>query len=150
MEPTADQQPAFHVEKLYLKDLSFESPLAPEGFMDPTEPVVDFSLNTSSSRKGEFHHEVVLEIRVKVNIGDKVLFLIEMAYAGLFLVRNIPEEHVPALLAIECPSILFPYARQIISGLVTDGGFRPFILDPINFAALYQQSRRQAAPAPDA
>lgn len=140
-------QPAFHVEKLYLKDLSFESPNAPELFRADLEPKVDFNLETGVTQKGEEHFEAVVHVTVKVLAKEQVMFLVDVTYAGLFLLRNLPKEHVAPTLGIECPTILFPYVRQIISSLVTQGGFKPMVLDPINFAALFRQSQAQQQQA---
>ena len=140
---TAADQPVFHVEKLYLKDLSFESPNAPEMFKDNSEPKVDFNLETGANQKGPEHYESTLNVTVKVLIEDRVMFLVEVTYAGLFLLRNLPKEHLQPMLGIECPNILFPYVRQVISEMVTQGGFKPMVLDPINFASLFQQAREK-------
>ncbi|MBF0180477.1 MAG: protein-export chaperone SecB [Magnetococcales bacterium] len=146
--PSQQEQSAFHVEKLYLKDLSFESPHAPEIFTEDLEPELEFNLETNSTRKGEEHYETALHVSVKVSSPEKVLFLVELTFAGLFLLRRIPPQHVPPLLGIECPNILFPYVRRIVSDMVLEGGFKPVVLDPVNFAALYQrklQMRREQA-----
>ncbi|MEO5366489.1 MAG: protein-export chaperone SecB [Magnetococcus sp. WYHC-3] len=140
---TQNKAPQFHIEKLYLKDLSFESPHTPESFMQQGEPKVDFNMETRAQQRGPEHYEVVLHINVKVNLQDKVLFLVEMEYGGLFLVRNLPAEHLQPILSVECPHILFPFARQVVAQVVADGGYKPFIMDPINFAAVYQQSLQQ-------
>ncbi|MBF0159023.1 MAG: protein-export chaperone SecB [Magnetococcales bacterium] len=144
--PADDGQPIFHVEKLYLKDFSFESPSAPDIFLEQLEPQIQFNLDSNSTQKSDVHHEVVLHCTVKVAAEERVLFLVELSYAGLFLIRNIPQQHLPPLLAVECPGILFPYARQMVSSVVLEGGFRPFVIDPINFAALYQQKLAQQTP----
>ncbi|MBF0126025.1 MAG: protein-export chaperone SecB [Magnetococcales bacterium] len=155
--PPPPEQPVFHVEKLYLKDLSFESPNSPEVFREPVEPRMEFNLETNSTRKGEEHYESVLHVTVKVYTEEQVLFLVDVSYGGLFLLRNIPKNHVAPILGIECPNILFPYVRRVISEQVTDGGFKPVVLDPVNFAALFQQRLQQQAqkqareqPAPEA
>lgn len=139
---TANDQPVFHVQKLYLKDLSFESPNSPEMFRDHPEPKVDFNLSTGAVQKGSDHFEVILHVTVKVQVAERVLFLVELTYAGLFLLRNIPKDMVAPMLGIECPAILFPYVRQIVSEMVMQGGFRPMVLDPINFSALFHQSQQ--------
>jgi preprotein translocase subunit SecB len=142
-QAASSDQPAFHVEKLYIKDLSYESPNAPDIFSDLGEPKVEFNLNTGATQKGPEHFEATLQVTVTVKNKDKTLFLIEISYGGLFLVRNFPKEQIDALLGIECPSILFPYVRRVISDLVTEGGFKPLVLDPINFAALFHQARAE-------
>lgn len=141
------EQPVFHVEKLYVKDISFESPHTPEIFASKTEPTVEFSLETAASQKGPDHFEVTLHVVANVKDGEKNLFLVDITYAGLFQLRNIPKEHMGPTLGIECPHILFPYVRRLVSDLVTEGGYKPMVLDPINFAALYQQTRAREAAA---
>ncbi|MBF0401759.1 MAG: protein-export chaperone SecB [Magnetococcales bacterium] len=145
-ESAADNQPAFHVEKLYLKDLSFESPNVPEMFRDHPEPKVDFNLSMGSMQKGPEHFEVTLHVTVKVLAGERTMFLVELTYAGLFLLHNIPKEMLSPMLGIECPTILFPYVRQLVSEMIMQGGFRPLVLDPINFSALFQQSQQRNQP----
>ncbi|MBF0455046.1 MAG: protein-export chaperone SecB [Magnetococcales bacterium] len=142
--PPSDQ-PAFHVEKLYIKDLSFESPNTPEIFADLGEPKVEFNLNTGATQKGEDHFEATLQVTVSVKNAEKTLFLVEVSYGGIFLIRNFEKDQLDALLGIECPSILFPYIRRVVSDLVTEGGFKPLVLDPINFAALFHQARAEEA-----
>ncbi|MEO5347697.1 MAG: protein-export chaperone SecB [Magnetococcus sp. YQC-9] len=142
---SAPDQPIFRIEKIYLKDLSFESPNAPESFRDPGEPRTEYQLETSASQKGADHFESLLHVTVKVLIGDSVLFLVDVTYGGLFLMHNIPAEHISPMLGIECPNILFPFVRQLVASLVTEGGFTPVVLDPINFMAIYQQQLQQQA-----
>ena len=139
--PPPSNQPFFHVEKLYLKDLSFENPMTPESFQQTEEPKVEFNLETGATQKGPEHYEVNLHVTVKVHIEEKVLFLVDVTYSGLFLLRNLPQDHMGPTLGIECPHILFPYLRRVISEMVTDGGFKPMVLDPINFSTLYNQAR---------
>ncbi|GAB0058811.1 Protein-export protein SecB [Candidatus Magnetaquicoccaceae bacterium FCR-1] len=136
-------QPVFRVEKLYLKDLSFENPNAPESFRDPGEPRTEYQLESNATQKGPEHFEATLHITVKVLVGEVTLFLVDVTYAGLFLMRNIPREHIAPMLGIECPNIIFPFARQVVASLVTEGGYTPVVLDPINFMALYQQQLQQ-------
>lgn len=136
-------QPVFHVVKIYLKDLSFENPNTPEVFQLNQEPRVDFNLSSSTTAKENGHYEVTLHVVTDVKLDDKTMFLVDVTYAGLFLIRNVPEEHAEVLLGVDCPTILFPYLRHVISATVTEGGFKPLLLDPINFAALFQQARAQ-------
>lgn len=143
-----ENTPYFHVERLYLKDLSFESPSVPDSFNFPEEPKVEFNLDSGAKKIGDNHFEVELSVTVKVTAGEKNMFLVEAVHAGLFLMRNIPEQQVPMLLGIECPSILFPYLRQVISETIINGGFKPLVLDPINFAALYHQAQQEQQQPP--
>ncbi|ABK45908.1 protein translocase subunit secB [Magnetococcus marinus MC-1] len=140
------EAPIFHVVKLYLKDLSFESPNAPESFSVESEPKAEFNLDTKATQKDDDHYEVSLEVNVKVASGDgKILFMAEVSYGGLFMVKNVPSEHIPMVLGIDCPNILFPYVRQVISSVVLEGGYKPMVLDPINFAALFHHAQQQKA-----
>ncbi|MBF0195137.1 MAG: protein-export chaperone SecB [Magnetococcales bacterium] len=139
----SEEQPAFHVEKLYIKDLSYESPNSPDIFQDLGEPKVEFNLDTGATQKGEEHYEATLHVTVTVKNAKQTLFIIEVSYAGLFLISNFAKEQVEALLGIECPTILFPYVRRVVSELVTEGGFKPLVLDPINFAAVFHQAQQE-------
>ncbi|MEG3641530.1 protein-export chaperone SecB [Magnetococcus sp. PR-3] len=145
-QAAAEEAPVFHVVKLYLKDLSFESPNAPESFAVESEPKAEFNLDTKATKKDDDHYEVTLDVNVKVATPEgKSLFLAEVTYGGLFLVKNVPDEHIPMVLGIDCPNILFPYVRQIVSSVVLEGGYKPMVLDPINFAALFQHAQQQKA-----
>lgn len=151
-QPTSPNanQPMFHVERLYIKDLSFENPSAPEVYARNSDPTVEFNLGTGAKPKGADYFEVTLQVNARVKDGEEVLFLVDVTYAGLFLIKNMPPEHLEPTLGIECPHIIFPYVRRVISDMVTEGGFKPMVLDPINFAALYQQSKLREAQASNA
>lgn len=145
-----ENMPFFHVEKIYLKDLSFESPYTPDAFFLNEEPKVDFNLETTNVKRGPDIFESSIQVTVKVHTGEKVWFLVEVTYAGAFRIRNVPEDKMALLLGIECPTILFPYVRQVVSQTIVDGGFKPLVLDPINFAAIYHQNQaRRQQNAPD-
>ncbi|MEO5363991.1 MAG: protein-export chaperone SecB [Magnetococcus sp. DMHC-8] len=135
--------PVFHVEKLYLKDLSFESPNTPEMFRENLEPKVDFNLEMGTIQKSAEHFETSLHVTVKVMAGERAMFLVDLTYAGLFLLRNVPQELLAPMLGIECPTVLFPYVRQLVSEMIMQGGFRPMVLDPINFSALFHHSQQK-------
>jgi preprotein translocase subunit SecB len=140
------QPPVFRLQKMYLKDLSFENPEAPDVFLAKGEPRVDVNLGLKNRKlETEDHYEVTLAITAKVvnSQTEKTMFIIEVEHAGVFLLKNIPEEHLPAVLAVECAALLFPFTRQIISQVSVDGGFIPFLMEPINFHALYENSKRQ-------
>jgi preprotein translocase subunit SecB len=144
----APQLPVFRLQKMFLKDLSFENPEAPDVFLAKGEPKVDVHLELKHRKlETEDHYEVTLFITAKVTNTqtEKTLFIIEVEHAAVFLLRNIPVEHLPAILSVECASLLFPYTRQIISQVSVDGGFIPFLMEPINFHALYENSKRQQA-----
>lgn len=138
--------PLFRLEKLYLKDLSFESPNAPNAFfLQNTEPKVDMKLKLSNRKLEENHWEACIEISatVKDTKSDKVMFIIEIEHAGAFLLQNIPEEYLQQVLHVDCPTIIFPYTRQLVSQASVDGGFMPFLMEPMNFAGMYQNKMQQ-------
>lgn len=141
------QAPVFRLQKMYVKDLSFENPSAPEVFLEKgTDPKVDVQLKLENRKlEADDLYEVKMEITAKVTNGanGKTMFIIELEHAGIFLLKNIPAQHMPAVLAVECPTLLFPFTRQIISQTTVDGGFVPFLMDPVNFLGLYENSRKQ-------
>lgn len=138
-----DQQPVFGIEKIYIKDLSLEIPNAPQIFIQREAPQVSIELSNAANRIDEGVFEVVITVTVTSKIEDKTVFLVEVAQAGIFQVRNVPQENLEPILAITCPNIIFPYAREVVSDLVTRAGFPPVLLNPINFEALYAQQQQQ-------
>lgn len=137
------QQPVFGIEKIYVKDLSLEAPNAPQVFLQKENPQVGIELQNKAALIDEGVFEVVITITVTSKIQDKVAFLVEVAQAGIFVIRNVPEENISAILGVTCPNILFPYAREAVSDMVTRAGFPPVLLNPINFEALYAQQLQQ-------
>lgn len=136
------------IQKVYVKDLSFEAPNAPEIFTDEWKPSVDIHLANSANSLGSDVHEVVLSITITVRFEEKTAYLVEVHQAGLFNISGFPEQHVSAMLATVCPNILFPFAREAVSDVVTRGGFPQMLLSPVNFEQLYAQElqrRREAA-----
>lgn len=133
----------FRLEKMYLKDLSFENPNAPEVFRKDNEPKVEVNLSLKNRKVQEERWEVALTITVTVTSGESTLFIVEAEHAGLFRLQNIPEEHLPVVLAVDCPTLLFPFTRQIVCQAILDGGFMPFLMEPVNFMALYQSAKKQ-------
>ncbi len=142
-----ESAPVFRLEKMYLKDLSFENPNAPAVFRQKTEPKVEVNLSLKNRKVEGDRWEVALTVTVTVNSGETSLFLVEAEHAGLFLLQNIPEEHLPVVLAVDCPTLLFPFTRQILCQAVLDGGFMPFLMEPVNFMALYQSAKKQKEAA---
>jgi len=144
------QQPTFGIEKIYVKDLSLEIPHAPDVFLAGEQPQVDVQLHNAGAVIGEGLYQVVLTITVTAKAGEKTMFLVEVAQAGIFQIRNVPETDLEPLLATACPNILFPYARETVSDVITRAGFPPVYLAPVNFEAIYmqrlQQAQEQAAP----
>ena len=143
-----EQQPIFGIEKLYVKDLSLEVPNAPEIFLEQEAPQVEIQLNTSGRGVGEGVVEVVLTVTVTARTGDKTVFLVEVGQAGIFRMMNIPEEQMEGLVAVACPNILFPYAREAVSDAVVRAGFQPIVLQPVNFEQMYLQRLQQEQGAP--
>jgi len=145
-ENAPQEQPEFRMQKMYVKDLSFENPQAPQVFSQPRkgESKIELNLNLRNKKIDEHHHEVSLHIVTKL-IGAEdpsaPLFVIEIEHAALFMMKNIPAEHVEAILAVDCPTLLFPFTRQIICQATLDGGFQPFLIEPVNFVALYQNAK---------
>lgn len=142
-----NEQPVFGIEKLYIKDLSVEVPNAPEIFLEQEAPQVEIQLNTAGRGIGEGVVEVVLTVTVTAKVGEKALFLVEVGQAGIFRMMNIPEEQMEGLVAVACPNILFPYAREVVSDAITRAGFQPIVLQPVNFEAMYMQRLQEAAAA---
>ena len=138
--PAAAQQPGIHVLGQYIKDLSFENPIAPRSLrQSDTAPKLDVNVNVNARPQSENEFEIELKLEAKATRGKETLFLAEVNYAGLFQIRNVPQEHMHPLLLIECPRLLFPFARQIIADCTRQGGFPPLMIDPVDFASLYRQ-----------
>ena len=145
-EAQAEAQPVFSIEKLYVKDLSLEVPHAPQVFLENTDPNVDMRVATESQKLEDEFYEVSVTVTVTAKLSDeRVMFLNEVTQSGIFRLAGIPDEDVQLLLAVACPNILFPYARETISSTITRAGFPPVLLAPINFEALYQQQQQQNA-----
>ncbi len=146
-QTNAEELPVFRMQKMYVKDLSFESPNAPGIFLVRNqEPKVDFNLKLSNQKVDDDHFEVTINMTAKVldkNADDTVMFIIEIEHAAVFLLKNIPAEHLERVMAVDCPLMLFPFTRQIASQLSVDGGFMPFLMEPINFVALYENSQQE-------
>jgi len=137
------QQPAFQIEKIYIKDISLEIPNAPQIFMQTEGPQLEVQVNNEASQFAEGYYECTVTVTVTAKAGDKTMFLAEAAQAGIFSIRNVPAEDLDPLLGIACPTILYPYVREAISDLITRGGFPPVLLAPVSFEALYQQRLQQ-------
>lgn len=149
-QESQEQQAVFGIEKIYVKDLSLEVPNAPEIFLQRENPQVGVELSNGSKQLEEGLYEVAITVTVTSKIEDKTVFLVEVSQAGIFQARNIPAENIEGLLAVTCPNILFPYAREVVSDLIVRAGFPPVLLSPINFEALYLQQKQQLAGAESA
>lgn len=140
---TEQEAPVFAIEKLYIKDLSVEVPNAPAIFLETQAPEVSLQLQTGAQRLADDTFEVTLTVTVTAKIGEKTVFLVEIGQAGIFHIRNIPDENLEPLLSIACPNILFPYAREVVSDTVARAGFAPVILQPVNFEGLYAARQQE-------
>lgn len=136
------------ITKIYLKDFSFESPQSPDIFRQGEwKPQTNLNLRSSHHAAEGDHHEIVLTITIEAKEEDKTCFLIELQQAGLFEIAGYDGEELQAIVGSFCPNILFPYARESIASLIQKGGFPEFVLQPINFDALYMQSKQQQMAA---
>jgi len=141
--PEAGGSAQFQIQKLYTKDVSYELPNAPQVFQDEGQADVKMSLSQRVESLGNDLHEVVLTVTVTATVGEKTAYLAEVAQAGIFLVSGFNEQATHAVMNTMCPSTLFPYARQVITGLIAGGGFPPLTLQPVNFDQLYAQRMQQ-------
>jgi preprotein translocase subunit SecB len=147
MDENNQQQPVFKIEKLYIKDLSLEVPNAPAIFLEQAAPAINVELGTQIAGVGEDLFETTLKVTVTAKIpeGDKIVFLVEAAQAGIFQLRNIPQEDLEPVLMIGGANVLFPYVREAISDAVVRAGFQPFLLAPMNFESMYAQRQAELA-----
>jgi len=139
------QQAGFSIEKIYVKDASLEIPHAPQIFTDRTQPQISIELGNFAQMLEDGVFEVAIKVTVTSKIEDKTVFLVEVTQAGIFQIRNVPEDNIEMIVGITCPNILFPYARETVSDLVVRAGFQPVLLNPINFEALFAQQKQQQA-----
>ena len=138
-------QPQFTIEKIYVKDLSLELPSAPEVFLQREQPQLEFQFRNEGKAIGNDYHEVVLTATVNAKVKDKTVFLVEVAQAGIFLIRGIPAADLEPVYAVTCPTILQPYLRETVSDMTVRAGFPPVYLAPMNFDGLYRQQQAQRA-----
>ncbi len=145
--PEAGAPPQLNVLAQYTKDLSFENPNAPTSLAPSSQPPqINIQINVGANSVAENEYEVALSIEGKAENAGKVLFSFDLVYAGVFRIVNVPQENLHPLVMIECPRLLFPFAREIVATAVRDGGFPPLMLDPVDFVGLYRQNmERQAA-----
>ena len=140
--------PTFSIEKIYLKDLSVEVPNAPEVFLETEAPSMEVNINSAARTVQEGMFEVVLSVTITARIKEKAVFLVEVAQAGVFQIRNVPQQDMGPLLGIACPNTLFPYVRETISTVTSRAGFQPVLLAPMSFENIYQQQLAQSQPQP--
>ena len=143
----SSDQPTFQIEKIYVKDLSLEIPNAPQVFLQNEQPQLEVQIDNGSEQFAEGAFEVTVSVTVTARVGERTIFLAEAVQAGIFSIRGVPEADLEPLLAIGCPNIIYPYARETLSDIVARGGFPPVLLAPVSFEALYaQRVRQQAGP----
>ena len=134
---------SFEIQRIYVKDLSYEAPNTPHTFGEEWKPEVQLNLETKSTRIQDHIHEVVLSVTATITSNAKSAFLVEIQQAGIFMVNGFPADQLHQMLGSFCPNILFPYAREVISDVVVRGGFPQLILAPVNFDALYAQHMQE-------
>lgn len=142
-----DATPVFNLQRIYLKDLSLEQPNSPQILLDQTQPQVDINLGVSAEGVAEGVFEVCVTATVTTKVADKVLFLVEAKQAGIFEIRNVPQEQMDPIIGIACPTMIYPYLRAIVSDICTRAGFPPILLTEVNFQAMYEAQQEQAAAA---
>ena len=140
----------FAIQKIYTKDISFETPNSPKTFTQKWEPALDLNLGTHVEPLENSMFEVALNITVTVKLGETTAYLVEVTQAGIFTVAGFSDQEMGPMMGSFCPNILFPYAREVISDLVSKGGFPQLILAPVNFDALYMQHLQQEQQSTDA
>ncbi len=145
---TNEPQASFQIEKLYVKDISLEVPNAPQVFVQADSPQLEIQVRNEAAQFGDGLFEVTVTVTATARAGETTHFLVEATQAGIFSVRNVAPADLEPLLAIACPTILYPYVRESISDLVTRAGFPPVLLAPVSFEALYAQRQQQAAGEP--
>jgi preprotein translocase subunit SecB len=141
-----DTLPQVGVLAQYVKDFSFENPNAPQALMQGQQPQINIQINVSAKPMSDTDIEVALKLDGRAQNGETLLFGFELDFAGVFRVTNVPQESLNAVVLIECPRLLFPFAREIVATAVRNGGFPPLLLDPVDFVALYRQKMEQMQP----
>ena len=141
----ADLDPVFQIQRVYLKEASLEQPNSPAILLEQQQPSVDIQLGVESLPVSEGIFEVSVTATVHTKIGDKTVFLVECKQAGIFEIRNLPDDQMGAIMGIACPQIVYPYLRGNVADVVTRAGFPPVHLAEINFQAMYEQQQAQAA-----
>ncbi|MGC4078294.1 MAG: protein-export chaperone SecB [Rubrivivax sp.] len=142
----ADATPVFQIQRMYLKDLSLEQPNSPQILLEQQQPAVEINLAMAAEVVADGIFEVTVTATVTTKVADKTLFLVEAKQAGIFEIRNIPEDQMQGILSIVCPQMVYPYVRAIVSDVCTRAGFPPILLNEVNFQAMFE-ARMQAEAA---
>jgi preprotein translocase subunit SecB len=149
-QPQQQSVPQLNVIGQYVKDFSFENPNAPRSLQpSQAQPAINIQINVGVGQMAPTDYEVTLKLEGKAENAGTVLFAFDLTFAGMFRIQNVPQEHLHPLVMIECPRLLFPFAREIIATSVRNGGFAPLLLDPVDFVSLYQQRMTQQGQQPD-
>jgi len=147
MADEAPATPVFQIQRMYLKDLSLEQPNSPQILLQQQQPQVDINLGISAEPVADGVYEVCVTATVTTKLADKTLFLIEAKQAGIFEIRNLPDDQLQAIIGIACPGMVYPYLRAIVSDVCTRAGFPPVVLSEVNFQAMFEAQQQQAAAA---
>jgi preprotein translocase subunit SecB len=145
--PTPQPQPQLNVVAQYIKDFSFENPNAPASLQVTTQPQIGIQINVDAKPLSQSDIEVTLKLEGKAESAGNLMFRFELEFAGVFRIQNVPQESLNAIVLIECPRLLFPFAREIVATTVRNGGFPPLLLDPVDFVSLYRQKLNDQPPA---
>jgi preprotein translocase subunit SecB len=146
--PPPEGAPQFGVLSQYIKDFSFENPNAPRSLTPSSQPQINVQINVNANPQNSTDFEVELKLEGRAEVDGNVMFSFDLLFAGIFRVQNVPQDSVHPLVLIECPRLLFPFAREIVATAVRNGGFPPLLLDPVDFVALYQQRMGQLQQQP--
>ena len=138
-----NDSPVFQIQRMYLKDLSLEQPNSPQILLEQAQPQVDINLQLGAGQIAEGIYEVTVTATVTTKVNDKALFLVEAKQAGIFEIRNVPQEQLGPIIGIACPGIVYPYLRAIVSDVCTRAGFPPVLLSEVNFQAMYEAQQAQ-------
>ncbi|MDO8420336.1 MAG: protein-export chaperone SecB [Rubrivivax sp.] len=141
----ADETPVFQIQRMYLKDLSLEQPNSPQILLEQAQPQVDINLGMAADPVADGIYEVTVTATVTTKVKDKVLFLVEAKQAGIFEIRNVPQDQMQGIISIVCPQMIYPYLRAIVSDVCTRAGFPPILLTEVNFQAMFEAQQQAAA-----
>lgn len=139
--------PRLMIQSQYVKDMSFENPRAPTSLQSPTRPEIQIRVDVRAQKMDAERYEVTLQLHVDAKAGSEIAFMVELSYCGVFGLFNIPPDSLQPLLMIECPRLLFPFARRVVADATRDGGFPPLLIDPLDFVTLYRRRQEQAQAA---
>ena len=142
-----EQQPVFSIQRMYLKDLSLEQPNSPQILLEQQQPQVEINLGMGAESVADGIYEVAVTATVTTKVGDKTLFLVEAKQAGIFEIRNVPDDQLQGIVGVVCPQMVYPYLRAIVSDVCTRAGFPPIVLTEVNFQAMFEAQAQQQQAA---